>query len=443
MKVTSSYAAEVKYINKMLRDTGRIYRDAVSFCIRTFEAEWNILSAVPVAGKQRFAAADHLIHSTRSNTARYPEFDTRYYKMPEYMRFAAINDALGYLSSYHAHLDKCTNDPDCTEGVPRFQPHQNGLPTFYRGNMYREGDSPDTVYLKLFANNDWVWVPVRLKHTDVMSVKKHAHGAKLSCPTLERHNKKWFLRFAFEEDVTLGDAPVWEQLILAVDLGINTDATCSVMASDGTVLAREFIDFASEKDHLKHTLNKVKKVQQQYGPKTNTTRLWRHAVFHNDELAKKTACAIVDLAVLYGCDVIVFEHLDTHGRKRGSKKQRLAMWKKNTVQEVTMHKAHRNGIRVSRICAWGTSKLAYDGSGAVTRGKDAGFATNELCRFPNGKTYNCDLSASYNIGARYFIRELEKSMPVTAWSGIAAKVPQCRKRTQCTYSTLLAVNAAM
>lgn len=38
------------------------------------------------------------------------------------------------------------------------------------------------------------------------------------------------------------------QTILAVDLGINTDAVCSVMRSDGTVLVRKIINFAGEKD---------------------------------------------------------------------------------------------------------------------------------------------------------------------------------------------------
>ena len=116
------------------------------------------------------------------------------------------------------------------------------------------------------------------------------------------------------------------------------------------------------------------------------------------------------------------------------------MWKKNTIQNKVEHKAHRNGIRVSHICAWGTSKLAYDGSGKVLRGKDANLNTYELCKFSNGKIYNCDLSASYNIGARYFIREVQKILPVKVWSDIVAKVPECQKRTQCTYNTLLEIN---
>lgn len=101
------------------------------------------------------------------------------------------------------------------------------------------------------------------------------------------------------------------------------------------------------------------------------------------------------------------------------------------------HKAHRKGIRVSHICAWNTSKLAFDGSGKVLRGKDARFDAYELCKFNNGKIYNCDLSASYNIGARYFIRGLQKSISEREWSDIVAKVPECEKRTLTTYSTLI------
>ena len=100
-------------------------------------------------------------------------------------------------------------------------------------------------------------------------------------------------------------------------------------------------------------------------------------------------------------------------------------------------------MRISHICAWGTSKLAYDGSGTVLRGKDGGFNTYELCKFQNGRTYNCDLSASYNIGARYFVREILKSLDENSRLLIEAKVPQCSKRSTCTLSTLISLNAEL
>ena len=149
----------------------------------------------------------------------------------------------------------------------------------------------------------------------------------------------------------------------------------------------------------------------------------------------------MDIAVFYNADTIVFEHLDKNGKVRGSKKQKLKLWRSQEVQSIVTNKAHRLKMHISRICAWNTSRLAYDGSGFIIRGKEGGFNTYELCKFQNGKTYNCDLSASYNIGARYFIREILKSLDESSRLRIEAKVPQCSKRSTCTFSTLINLNA--
>ena len=68
---------------------------------------------------------------------------------------------------------------------------------------------------------------------------------------------------------------------------------------------------------------------------------------------------------------------------------------------------------------------------------------DRVCRFQSGKTYNCDLSASYNIGARYYIREILKSVSVTERLRIEAKVPQCSKRSTSTYATLISLCAEL
>lgn len=437
MKIVSSYGVEIKQLNKSLMSTIAIYNEAITFCVEIFENEWD--NIVVLEGKSRNNYAENLIHSTKNNVAKYPDFDTKFYKIPSYMRRSVISTTLGYLSSYHSNLDNWYNN-GCKCKKPTLQKHLNQCPTFYKDNMYvADSINSDTVKLKLFINNDWNWVTVKLKHTDMQYIRKHMLNAKMSVPTLEKKHHKWFLKFAFEEDVKLNNTPIEQQIILAIDLGINTDATCSVMKSDGTILARKFINFASDKDLIYHTLNKIKGVSQKYGSH-NTTKLWRYAILHNEELSRKIVKAITDYAIEQGVDVIVFEHLDTKGKKKGKSKQKLHMWRKNTIQNIVEHKVHRNGIRVSHICAWNTSRLAYDGSGVVIRGKKAGFTNYELCKFTNGKTYNCDLSASYNIGARYIIRELQKSISVKKWSHIQAKVPECVKRTQCTYNTLLEIS---
>ena len=65
------------------------------------------------------------------------------------------------------------------------------------------------------------------------------------------------------------------------------------------------------------------------------------------------------------------------------------------------------------------------------------FSTCELCRFSNGKIYNCDLSASKNIGARYFIRVFLKSVPAKDLLRIQANVPELCRRTSCVLATLI------
>lgn len=105
MKIVSSYAIEIKHINKLFRQTIKIYNDAISFCVKAFEKHWEILETLETCNKERFAYADALIHSTKSNIAKYPEFDVKFHKMPSYLRFSVINTALGYLSSYHSNLN--------------------------------------------------------------------------------------------------------------------------------------------------------------------------------------------------------------------------------------------------------------------------------------------------------------------------------------------------
>ena len=140
-----------------------------------------------------------------------------------------------------------------------------------------------------------------------------------------------------------------------------------------------------------------------------------------------------------------FEALELSGKKRGTKKQRLHLWKAKRVQSIVTDKAHRRSMRISHVNAWNTSRLAYDGSGRVLRGKESGKTSGNysVCEFQSGKIYNCDLNASYNIGARYFVREIIKSFPVTDGQRITAKVPGCAKRSTCTLSTLISLQAEL
>lgn len=428
MKVVSSYKAQIVSEN-IFKPTVEKYRSALSFLIEVFDKEWESISVInDELKKQNFA--EKLIHSTSFNKAKYGEFDKLFCKMPSYMRRSAVSNALGAVSSYKSNHKNWMNGGKVGK-EPKLQCDRKDMPVFYRDNMYVETADLDTVMLKLFYNNDWRWVKVRLRHTDVRYLQKKWTGVKSSAPVLEKRYGKYYLRFAFEEKVNLSDTDIQNRKICSVDLGINTDAVCVIMDSKGTVLNRKFINFPSEKDHIDHVVNRIKKYQQEHGSKT-VKGFWSYAQRLNTEHANKVAVAIVEYATVNNADCIVFEHLDMKGKKHGAKKQKLALWRKNTVQAVATHKAHRCGIRVSHVCAWKTSKLAFDGSGEVKRDNN----NYSLCTFPNKKQYNCDLNAAYNIGARYFIRELLKSLPVTVRSLVGTKVPGVERRTSNTLATL-------
>lgn len=432
MRVTSSYGVEIRHMNRIFKDTITIYRKALAFLVDVYDAEWENLETI--ANKQkRFNEAERLIHSTKSNTAVY-DFDTRFHKIPSYLRRDLVNTALGIVSSYKSSLTNW-EESDRAGSRPKLQKKHFRMPVFFKDNMYQETESDTRCRLKLFHKNDWIWVTVILKKTDVDYLKKHWGHAAASAPRLEKRHGKYFLRFSYEEDVKLSSSKIKDQKICSVDLGINTDAVCSIMHSDGTVAASKFINFAAEKDHLHHVLNRIRKFQRQHGSR-NSGSFWAYAKRLNLELAKKTANEIVSFSIAYSVDVIVFEYLDMKGKKHGTKKQKLHMWQKNYIQELVEHKAHRVGIRISRVCAKYTSRLAFDGSGEVDR--DA--HDHRFCTFKNGKRYNCDLSASYNIGARYFIRELIKPVSAKRQSLLLAKVPEAGRRTTCTLDTLRKVS---
>ena len=429
MQITSSYGAEIKNKNLPLHHTLVLYRQAVSYLTGVYEKAWDGLAQIPQA-KSRFNAAEHLVHETKKNHARF-DFDMLFPKMPSYLRRAAIQHALGSVSSYHSRLELWNNGN--LSGKPKLVCESHAMPVFYRDVMYKQGgEGEDAAYLKLYDGCDWKWFRVGLLHTDMEYLRRHWTGKNSSAPVLEKRNRKYFLRFSYTEEVTLSKTPVKDQIICSVDLGINTDAVCTIMRSDGTVLGRKFIRFPSEKDRLHHVLGRIRRFQKEHGSGQTGSR-WSYAKRLNTELARKTARAIAEYANENHADVIVFEYLEMKGKISGKQRQKLHLWKKRDIQNMCEHKAHRHGMRIARVCAWNTSRLAYDGSGPVSRDPK----NHSLCVFQTGKQYNCDLSAAYNIGSRYLMLEIIKTLPETERSFLEAKVPSVKRRTSCVYADLL------
>ena len=437
MQQFTTYGAKIHMDSaKPVQAMIRIYRNAVSFLIRVCMEQWEEIAQIKTLQARQMCVERLIHHTTNRPTVVYEDFDKQFYKLPSYIRRSAISEAVGKVESYQGNLRRWEKEKN---GKAPGKPEAGyTYPVLYRKNMY-ERTGEYTARIKVWIRNTWDWMDIRFRKSDADYIARHCSDRMTFSPTVIRKGKQWFLQFSFSENVSLGEKEIQEQVILAVDLGINNACACSAMKYDGTVVGRKIFRMPAEEDCLNHQLNRIRKEMKQ--GHRHFPSLWASIESLNRHIAVETARFIMETATGFNADGIVFEHLDPGKKKSGrNRRQRLHMWKCRDIQSMVTCKAHRLGIRTSHVCAWNTSALAFDGSGKVERGIDH---NHSICRFTTGKVYNCDLNASYNIGARYYIRELLKTMPVTAGLDISAKVPECSRRSTCTLSTLISLNAAL
>ena len=429
MKITSSYAIKLTGDLKSLENALTIYRNALRFIIPIVNAHWGELKDIKNT-KQRMTHTETLIHSTKENRARY-NFDEKFPKFPTYLRRAALNQALGIVSSYRSNLENWEEERNGQ--APKLNLTHYAYPAYYKRDLFRNFDPiRQTIELKVYKNNDWVFETYKLKTSDCTYYQRYLAGKKQNVPIIRKKGRRFYATFSYEDETELVSEQSIDK-ICAIDLGLNTDATCSIMDKDGTVYARKFISFSKEHDRLHTQLGRIKRNQKR-GSRHNKT-LWRKVAGLSQDIADKTVKAIFEFGIENGVDVFVLEYLDFKGKNAV---KRAHFWRYKRIYKMLTHKAHQYGLRVARVNARNTSRLAFDGSGWSKRGREITPDTpHALMQFPNGKMYNVDLNATYNIGARYFIRYLLKTVTVTQRLALEAKVPQVAKRSTCTLSHLI------
>ena len=429
MRITSSYGMKLKGDLNALKTSIDIYRDTLRVLIPIINDNWETLSKYEFAN-QRYNCIEKWIHNTKSNQAIY-DFDEQFPKLPTYLRRSAIATALGIVSSYHSNLANWKKEPKGQ--APQLSLTHYTYPAYYKKNLFRNFDPVrQTVELKVFKNGDWVFETYKLKTSDCTYYQTHLTGKKQNVPIIQKKGRRFYATFSYEENVPLIPEESINK-ICAVDLGLGTDATCSIMDQDGTVYARKFISFSEEHDRLHTQLGRIKRNQKR-GSRHNKT-LWRSVAGISQDIADKTVKVILDFGNEHGVDVFVLEYLDFKGKNIV---KRAHFWRYKRIYTVLTQRAHQYGLRIARVNARNTSRLAFDGSGWSKRGREITPETPyALMEFPSGKIYNADLNASYNIGARYFIRQLLKTVTETQRLALEAKVPQVAKRSTCTLSDLI------
>lgn len=239
-------------------------------------------------------------------------------------------------------------------------------------------------WIKVWNGSDWVWaeVPITSKR------QRHLNGS-IKSPYLVISEKHCHLAVPFSIV-----PPKWEtDVVCAVDVGIHTLATASIVCPDGTVLARKFIHPASDIDRRDQQANiirrKARKTKMLHRGFAKTP--YRKAKGINANIAQQVSRQIVNFALEHGASTIVFEDLKgwrpKGGRKRSSLKQKFHGWLHRRLVTLAEEKFSEQGGRTEYVYARGTSSWAFDGSGKVQRSK----SQYELATFANGKQYSADL----------------------------------------------------
>lgn len=431
--------------DKTFAATMLIYREALSFIVTVIDNDFDSLSSLST--KDCVTAVERSIHRTKNNPQPKYDFTSQFYKFPSYFRRSAISKGFGIVKSYRSLLENWYEEREkaIAEGKkfkknpPTLSIEHEAFPVFYKDNMFKRV-SENQASIKVYKSNDWVWELITFKNTSLE--KRGVEDWKENNPTLIKVGKKYFINFSYTKKIKLNQTKLEDQVIVSVDLGLTNSAVCSAMRFDGTVIGRKFINQSIEKDRLTTKVNKLKKAQRLSG-KIEAPNYWRKINGLQKHIVTNTSVEIIQFAEEHTASIIVFEYLrkmkmpkGTYGAKK--LRHKLHYWSKLGIQNKVEEMAHFRGIRIRRVNAKYTSALAFDGTGEVKRN-----SKKDLATFQTGKIYHADLNATYNIGARYFIRETLKSFSEKKRLSLEAKVPSLAARTRLTLTSLISLHQAL
>jgi putative transposase len=408
----------------LFAQTVKVYRRLCRHLVGIIFTHWAELGEL--TSQQVIPAVERLIHHTSINpNVKYSSIDRVFYKFPSYYRRAAIAFAVGQVSSFVTRYQEWQSGIRYPSDAkpPTLNSDAGCYPVLYKGQCYKLHGF-NQVEIKVFTGTDWVWTTVQISG---LRERHYCETNKLMSPSLIFDNKVCHLSVPFECHPEKRQP---DKNVVAVDLGLNTTATVSVVNFNGTVILREFIHLGRDIDRrdkrlksvsmrAKQTMGKGGKLHK--GFCSNTYRKCRNI---NRQIAHIVSKQIVAIAKQFNAEAIVFENLKgwkaKGGRKRSTLKQRFHGWLKSMIRDYTQMKWQEIGGKVIDVVAAYTSKLAYDGSGVVQRDSK----NYALAKFASGKRYNCDLNGSQNIAARGILQLTRRKDSKERSSGSSGRSPR-------------------
>ena len=168
------------------------------------------------------------------------DFSAKCYKFPSYLRRAAIVEALGKVSSYRSNLANWEAAESAKRGKQPSLPQVGYVyPAMYRSGMFVCTEMYRAT-VNVFIRNTWDWVLVDFRKSDADYILRRCKNCKECVLALQKRGKKWFLDFVFQTSAKLPDVPIKDTSILAVDLGLSSACTCSIMTRSARSSDRNF-----------------------------------------------------------------------------------------------------------------------------------------------------------------------------------------------------------
>ncbi|VEP14160.1 transposase [Hyella patelloides LEGE 07179] len=411
------------YQRELLQKTVCEFRYLVRCLVGVVYTHWSNIGRLDA--KAQIPALEKLIHATAKNPSpKYQYFNRRFCKFPSYYRRGAIQFAIGQVSSFVTRYREWQSGTRNRKGAspPKLNAECRTYPPLYKGQCIKLADNLCSAAIKVFTGSDWIWITIgltgqRQRHLDLANKRKS--------PYLIVNKKGCHLSVPFQcKRAKLPET----SSVLSIDLGINTTATVSVINYDGTVSHREFIHHGRDIDRRDKRLKRIATLARKTGKLSFgfCRSLYRKATNINREIGQKVSSRLVKIARQYGVKYIVFEYLKgwrpRGGKKRSTLKQRFHNWLHRRIVKLTEMKWLELGGRVVFVNPRGTSSYAYDGSGKLKRNQN----NYELAVFTSGKQYNCDLSASYNIGARFIHQLMSRNGSQDKQGGSSCLSPRSR-----------------
>jgi putative transposase len=339
-----------KYQLPILENTVTIYRAYVRRLIFIVNLRWKEIAAAEA--QQRYV--EQLFHQTKENPnpqfGKFFGLGTRLYKFPSYLRRAAINDAIGHVSSFHSRYYDWQGGlrKRRTAKPPGLNTKCGVYPDLYKNQCIKIAANYQSAEIKVYKDNDWVWESIQIGS---ISRRHSIPDVKQLSPTLVVKNGTASLSVPYQ----IPRVKTCEGKYCGVDLGINTTSVCSVIDESGLVHARKFIHDGKSLDkrdkHLARISRKARLTKKLH--KGFAKAHYRKASNISQNIANQTAKQIINFAITNNATTVVIENLRNWkpkgGKRKSNLKQRFHGWVKSAIADRLEQLGQEYGIKIVSI----------------------------------------------------------------------------------------------